>query len=168
MVKKINKKQKCIIFIAIITILVMLGLLIGVNIIRTNILNSTYNSANNNSSSSNLLPEYIKEGITLGGVTGTLIDLDTSDATATEWDISYGKTAYVKGEKITGLFVPRDNLKIGDYVEYIPDSAGAYSLPSSVSGYSVDQTIAQDINLKWQILSINGDGTEEHPYQLTK
>ena len=101
MVKKINKKQKCIIFIAIITILVMLVLLIGVNI-------------------------------------------------------------------ITGLFVPRNNLKIGDYVEYIPDLAGAYSLPSSVSGYSVDQTIAQDINLKWQILSINGDGTEEHPYQLTK
>ena len=30
-------------------------------------------TANNNSSSSNLLPEYIKEGITLGGITGTKV-----------------------------------------------------------------------------------------------
>ena len=157
--RKLNKKQKLIILTAIVIILVIISLIIGANIIKTNIINSSYNSANNNSSSGNLLPEYIKEGITLGGITGTLVDLDTSDATATEWDITYGETAYVKGKKITGLFVPRDSLKIGDYVDYTPDTASAYSLPNTVSGCSSNQTINQEKSLTWQILSINDNGT---------
>lgn len=68
---------------------------LSVNAIRINIANSSYNSANNNSSSANLLPEYIKEGITIGGITGTKV-------------------------------IP----KTGDYVDYIPDSASNYSLPT--------------------------------------
>ena len=48
------------------------------------------------------MSEYIKEGITLGGVTGTLKDLDTSDATATAEDILEGKVAYARGERIVG------------------------------------------------------------------
>ena len=132
--KKLNKKQKLIILIAIVTIIVIIGMVVGANAIRTNIINSSYESSNSGSNNGNLLPEYIKRGITLGGVTGTLEDLDTSDATATEWDIAYGKTAYVKGEKITGLFVPRSNLKVGDYVEYTPDTASDYSIASNVSG----------------------------------
>ena len=154
--KKINKKQKLIIFIAIIMVL---GVIIGANVIKTNITSERYNSANNNSSSGNLLPEYIKEGITLGGVTGTLVDLDTSDATATAMDIAYGETAYVDGEKITGLFVPRSSLEVGQYVEYIPDTTESYSLPNTVSGYTLNQTISQDTSLKWRIMSVNDDGT---------
>ena len=50
------------------------------------------------------LSEYIKEGITLGGVTGTLKDLDTSDATATAEDILEGKVAYARGERIQQLW----------------------------------------------------------------
>ena len=73
-------------------------------------------------------------------------------------DIAYGKTAYVNGEKIEGLFVPRSSLKVGDYVSYIPDTTSAYSIPSTVSGYESEQTIEQE-NLMWQILNINGDGT---------
>ena len=157
--KKLNKKQKLIILIAIVTTIVIIGIAVGANVIRTNIANGSYESSNSGSNNGNLLPEYIKKGITLGGVTGTLESLDTSDATATEWDIAYGETAYVNGEKITGLFVPRSSLKIGDYVEYTPDAASAYSLPSSVSGSGSNQTINQDTSLTWQILNINNDGS---------
>ena len=100
--KKLNKKQKIIILIAIVAIVVIVSLIIGANVLKINLSNNSYGSANNNSGSGNLLPEYIKAGITLGGVTGTLESLDTSDATATAADIIYGKTAYVKGQKITG------------------------------------------------------------------
>ena len=99
--KKISKKNKIIILTAIALIIVIIGILIGTNAIKVNILTGKFNSANKNSSNGNLLPEYIKVGITLGGVTGTLEDLDTSDATATADDIWYGKTAYVDGKKIT-------------------------------------------------------------------
>ena len=100
--KKISKKNKIIILTAIASIIVIIGILIGTNAIKVNILTGKFNSANNDSSNGNLLPEYIKAGITLGGVTGTLQDLDTSDATATPEDIALGKTAYVNGKKITG------------------------------------------------------------------
>ena len=97
-----NKKKKIIILISIITIITIIGVIVGANAIKVTILNREYDSANNSSNSKNLIPEYIKEGITLGGITGSLIDLDTSDANATAEDIIWGKTAYVKGEKITG------------------------------------------------------------------
>ena len=99
---KIMKNKKLIILIAIIAIIVIIGIIIGANAIKVNIANGRYDSANNGSNNGNLLPEYIKAGITLGGVTGTLQDLDTSDATATPEDIALGKTAYVNGKKITG------------------------------------------------------------------
>lgn len=157
--KKLSKKQKLIVLISIILIAIILGIAISINVIKINIANGKYNTANNNSSSSNLLPEYIKKGITLGGVTGTLESLNTFDATATEWDIAYGETAYVKGQKIEGLFVPRSNLKPGDYVSYTPDAAEDYVLSATLTGCDKNQTISQEINLKWQILSINKDGT---------
>ena len=97
--KKTSKKNKIIILTAIALIIVIIGILIGTNAIKINILTGKYNSANNGSSNGNLLPEYIKAGITLAGVTGTLEDLDTSDATATADDILWGKTAYVDGKK---------------------------------------------------------------------
>lgn len=53
----------------------------------------------------NLIPENIKKGEKIYGVTGTLDVLDTSDATATPEDIMVGATAYVNGEKITGTHV---------------------------------------------------------------
>lgn len=100
--KKITRKQKIIILISIITVIIIIGIIIGANAIRVSIANEGYNSSNSDSNNGNLLPEYIKSGITLGGVTGTLKDLDTSDATAMPEDIAYGKTAYVDGKKIVG------------------------------------------------------------------
>ena len=49
-----------------------------------------------------LLPENIKAGVVVLGVTGTYESIDTSDATATVEDLAQGKTAYVNGQKITG------------------------------------------------------------------
>ena len=54
----------------------------------------------------NLKPENIKKDITVLGVTGTLEDLDTSDATATANDIINPKTAYVNNRKIIGNIIP--------------------------------------------------------------
>lgn len=100
--KKLSKKQKLIIIFATIIVIVIIGIVIGVTIIKRNISNGEYDAANGSSSNKNLIPEYIKEGITLGGVTGTLKDLDTSDATATAEDILEGKVAYARGERIVG------------------------------------------------------------------
>ncbi len=49
-----------------------------------------------------ILPENIKQGVSILGVEGSIEILDTSDATAIASDMASGKTAYVNGEKITG------------------------------------------------------------------
>lgn len=90
-----------------------------------------------------LTPEVLKKSITFLGVTGTYEGsgsstggIDTSDATATVNDIVKDKTAYVNGEKITGVVSevkadssiggsydgPRyDNLTNTIYIEYNED-----------------------------------------------
>ena len=156
--KKIAKNKRLTVIIPIICIIVIIGIIIGANVIKVNIANGKYNSSNSGSNNKNLIPEYIKEGITLGGITGTLKVLDTSDATAKPEDIIKGKTAYVNGVKITGTKITREILKIGDYVEYTPDTASTYSLTSAVSGYTSNQSIMQE-TMKWQIMSVNEDGT---------
>ena len=50
-----------------------------------------------------IIPENIKENVTVLGITGTLKEgTDTTDADATLNDIVENKTAYVKGSKVTG------------------------------------------------------------------
>lgn len=51
-----------------------------------------------------LTGDKLIEGVTILGVEGTVTPgIDTSDANATNLDIASGKTAYVNGEKITGI-----------------------------------------------------------------
>ena len=53
-----------------------------------------------------LTPEKILIGNTILGVEGTAsTGIDTSDATATTKDIASGKTAYVNGQKVTGIIM---------------------------------------------------------------
>ena len=54
----------------------------------------------------NLKPENLKAGVTCLGVEGTMQSgVDTSDATATIFDIVYGKTAYGPNGKMTGTIM---------------------------------------------------------------
>lgn len=56
------------------------------------------NYYHNHSTDSNCIPENIKSGIDIFGVSGIF----TADATATSEDIAEGKTAYVNGSKLIG------------------------------------------------------------------
>ena len=48
-----------------------------------------------------------------------------------------------------------DEIQIGDSVNYTYDSAGSYSLLSTYSGYSSNQTIAQTTGLTWKVLNVD-------------
>ena len=125
--KKTNKRAKIITVIAIVTVIIIAAILIITNVIKNNNVNNESYLATANANSE-LVANYIKKGITIGGITGTLESLNTSDATATPEDIVLGKTAYVDGKKITGTKITREILKIGDYVEYTPDASSSYNL----------------------------------------
>ena len=101
--KKLSKKQKLIGFTAILIVAVIIAIVITTSIIRNNnqVASEGYLATTANAGSS-LVASYIKKGITIGGITGTLETLDTSDATAYAEDIAYGKVAYARGERIVG------------------------------------------------------------------
>ena len=69
---KLSKKQKFIVFISMLIFVVILTIIIITNIIKRNrgIANESYLSTAN--AYSNLVAGYIKNGITIGGITGTL------------------------------------------------------------------------------------------------
>ena len=48
-----------------------------------------------------------------------------------------------------------NKIQIGDSVNYTYDSASSYSLSSSYSGYSSNQTILQDTTLTWKVLYVD-------------
>ena len=57
-----------------------------------------------NTIDSNIQASNIKKDVSILGITGSLQEgIDTSDADATANDIAIGKTAYVNGEKVTGI-----------------------------------------------------------------
>ena len=96
-----EKKKIIIIFVVIIILVVLITTIIIQNIITNSEINQNKYLATSNENSG-LVASYIKKGMTIGGITGTLESLDTSDANATPEDILEGKTAYAKGMKITG------------------------------------------------------------------
>ena len=108
--KKLSEKQKLIGCIAIILVAVILAIVITTNIVSNNnqIASQEDYLATTANAGSSLVASYIKKGITIGGITGTLETLDTSDATAYAEDIAYGKVAYARGERIVGTRIDAD------------------------------------------------------------
>ena len=100
-----DKKKRLIILI---TVIVLIVIIIGSILIRNVVVKQQAKVENylaGENTNSSLIANNIKKGITIGGITGTLEVLDTSDANATPEDIALGKTAYVNGVKITGTRV---------------------------------------------------------------
>ena len=125
--KKLSKKQKLIGGIAIILVAVILAIVITTNIISNNnqIANQEEYLATTANAGSSLVASYIKKGITIGGITGTLETLDTNDATAYAEDIAYGKVAYARGERIVGTRIDEDSvLNLQDVYYADLDSSG--------------------------------------------
>lgn len=85
----------------------------------------------------NLIPENIKKGEKIYGVTGTLDVLDTSDATAGPDDILAGATAYVNGQKITGTHVCES-----------PDSSGGSGEEGEDPGDDGGTAVLNDIRVE--------------------
>ena len=108
--RKLNKKQKIIGLIAILLVAIILAIVITTNIISNNkqVTSEGYSATTANAGSA-LVARYIKNGITIGGITGTLEVLDTFDATATAEDIAEGKVAYARGERIVGTYKDEPN-----------------------------------------------------------
>ena len=107
--KKLSKKQKLIGFIAILLVAVIIAIVITTSIIRNNnqVANEGY-AATSANAGSNLIANYILNGITIGGITGKMDILNTNDATAYAQDLEYGKVAYARGERIVGTRIDAD------------------------------------------------------------
>ena len=124
--KKILKKSKKQIFWIVLIVLVI-GII--ATLTMTSITGGIFNKEKygaNGDNTSTLIASNIKKGITIGGITGTLESLDTSDATATPEDILEGKTAYVNGVKIVGTRKAR--------IEGAPIPKGFYYVGGTSSG----------------------------------
>ena len=79
-----------------------------------------------------------------------------------------GKTFIVNGDGNVGVPQDRTGLKVGDYINYKPDTeeGKTYSLLGAQSGYSSNQTIAKE-TLNWRILKIKDDGSIDIISDLT-
>ena len=151
--KKLSKKQKIIGVVALLLLAVILAIVITTNITRNNsqLSNERYLATTANAGS-DLVASYIKSGITIGGITGTLESLNTSDATATPEDITLGKTAYVDGEKITGTRIPTSNYDFKDSLGNVVKVPGGFKVVNQeenvTDGIVIEDVSAGDSNTK--------------------
>ena len=154
LMKKLSKKQKLVGFIAILLVAVILAIVITTNIIVNNHQSNQLASqeeylATTANAGSSLVASYIKKGITIGGITGTLETLDTSDATATAEDIAYGKIAYARGERIVGTMgpIPNEDIQISATNVYYADLDSSGEI--SVDGVIFADLAGEEESGKW-------------------
>ena len=140
---KIKKKKLIVLIIFIILIITIFFI---INIIRnsTNIKDENYFSTIENVNSE-LVANYIKAGVKIGGITGKLQSIDTSDADALAEDLVFGKKGYVNGNKIIGTYVPSYNYtytdSLGNEVK-VPGGFKIVNLEDNV----VDGIVIEDVN----------------------
>ena len=86
----------------------------------------------------NIVPENIREGVSILGVDGNMQEgTDTSDATATADDIVSLKTAYVNGEKLTGsIYVPQTSYTYADTVRVSLTAANGVLFTGTAGTYN--------------------------------
>ena len=158
--KKLSKKQKLIGGIAIILVAVILAIVITTNIISNNNQSNQIASqeeylATTANAGSSLVASYIKKGITIGGITGTLETLDTNDATAYADDILAGKVAYARGERIVGTMmgtgaVIDESIELNLQDIYYADLEG----DGTVDGVIFADLAGEEESGKWNNISI--------------
>ena len=68
---------------------------------------------------------------------------------------AYTKEVSVEVNQFKNSILEDINIKIGDSVNYTYDPAGSYSLSSTYSGYSSNQTIAQTTGVTWKVLNVD-------------
>ena len=68
---------------------------------------------------------------------------------------TYTKEVSVEVNQFKNSILEDINIKIGDSVNYTYDPAGSYSLSSTYSGYSSNQTIAQTTGVTWKVLNVD-------------
>ncbi len=72
----------------------------------------------------------------------------------------YSCTINKNGSIEQGEVVSREGIKVGDYVNYTYDQkTEGYSLLSTQSGYTSNQTVNQKSGMKWRVLNIHENGT---------
>jgi len=67
--------------------------------------------------------------------------------------------AYAKLSTTKSVMVTEFAPFTGAYVQYSPKPAEPYLIEAKYSGYTADQSISQDTDLKWRVMSLNSDGT---------
>lgn len=82
--------------------------------------------------------------VTVAAVTSS--GTDTFDATATSGDILSGKTAYVKGQKVTGNIVSRNTLQCSVNERTVTIPAGYYAVEGSVN-VNKGELASPDVNI---------------------
>ncbi len=73
--------------------------------------------------------------------------------------VAYSKLKTNKTIEVTEIILPTP--QIGNYVRYTPDESENYTKITTLTGGHSNQSISQDTELKWKILSLNDDGTIE-------
>ncbi len=109
----------------------------------------------------------IKSGVTILGVRGASTMQNTSDATASASEILSGKTAYVNGNKITGIMQNREtithDLTYADEEYTIPQGYhsgnGKVKIDSSEKTKIVSENIRADVNILGVDGTFTADGT---------